>query len=130
MSNQQISNANNWGTHLNSFANAATNLYTGQRSALNTANGSKFEGEAMLTKFYNQITDYNQLNTDYSSYAAYINGFQNKGTDLKSCQFLRNDMLIFSNTICFKTVSAFADQTLWICLMGPSLCLMAICMFA
>jgi len=39
-------------------------------------------------------------------------------------------MLIFSNTICFKTVSAFADQTIWIALMGPSLCMMAICMFA
>lgn len=39
-------------------------------------------------------------------------------------------MLIFSNTICFKTISAFADQVKWLCLMGPFLCLMAICMFA
>jgi len=39
-------------------------------------------------------------------------------------------MLIFSNTICFKTIGAFADQVKWLCLMGPFLCLMAICMFA
>jgi len=39
-------------------------------------------------------------------------------------------MLIFSNTICFSTISAFADQTVWLCLMGPFICLMSICMFA
>jgi len=43
---------------------------------------------------------------------------------------LRNNMLIFSNTICFKTVSAFADQTVWISIFGPALCMMSICMFA
>merc|ERR1712183_582537 len=42
----------------------------------------------------------------------------------------RTDMLIFSNTICFKTVQGFVDQTFFLCLMGPFLCLMSICMFA
>merc|ERR1712183_629314 len=88
------------------------------------------EGAAMLTKFYNQISDYNTLATDFSTYYSYINAFDNTSTALASCAFFRDDMLIFSNTICFKTVSAFTDQTFWIVLMGPTMCLMSICMFA
>ena len=61
----------------------------------------------MLTKFYNQISDYNTINTDFSTFYAYINDFQNKSTDLKSCSIFRTDMLIFSNTICFKTVRKY-----------------------
>merc|ERR1712224_998043 len=67
---------------------------------------------------------------DYKAYLSYINGFAAKANGVKTCSFFRDDMLIFSNTICFKTISAFADQVKWLCLMGPFLCLMAICMFA
>merc|ERR1712224_932542 len=38
--------------------------------------------------------------------------------------------LIFSNTICFNTIQAFVKQTIWLTMIGPSLCLMSICMFA
>jgi len=98
--------------------------------ALNSSGGAKYEGEAVLTKFYNQMSDYSVLITDFASYYNYINGFQNHSTALKSCSWFRQDMLIFSNTVCFETVSKFADQTIWIAMMGPSMCLMSICMFA
>jgi len=39
-------------------------------------------------------------------------------------------MLIFSNTVCFKTISAFAEQTIWLVMLGPSLFVMSMCMFA
>jgi len=78
MSAANIVSANTKVDNLNTFATQATALYTAQRSALNTANGAKYEGEAMLTKFYNRIADYTQLTTDYSKYLAYINGFAAK----------------------------------------------------
>jgi len=130
MSSSNITAANTNVNNLYTFYQSANTLYTNQRTTLNSASGSKVEGEAMLTKFFNQIADYNTLATDFSTYYSFINAFSNTSTALKSCQFFRDDMLIFSNTICFKTVSAFADQTIWIVLMGPTMCLMSICMFA
>jgi len=130
LSSSDLATANTHIANLYTFYTAANTLYTNQRSTLNTSSGSKHEGEAMLTKFYNQISDYNTIVTDFSTFYAYINAFQNKSTDIKSCSIFRTDMLIFSNTICFKTVQGFVDQTVWICLMGPAICLMSICMFA
>jgi len=65
--------------NLNTFATAATTLYTNQRSTLAAASGSKGAAEALLTKFHTQITDYTQLSTDYATYVAYIDAFQTKG---------------------------------------------------
>jgi len=66
--------------NLNTFATAATTLYTGQRTALSTANGAKYESEALLTKFFSRIADYNVLKSDYSTYTNYINAFTKKAT--------------------------------------------------
>jgi len=130
MSILNVASTNTMVMNLGTFYYSAKALYTLQRNTLSQASGSKYEADAMLTKFSNKIADYNTLNTDFSTYYTFINSFQNTTTALKSCKFFRDDMLIFSNTVCFKTVSAFVDQTVWIACMGPFMCLMSICMFA
>jgi len=128
LSSSDLSTANTYIANLYTFYSSANTLYTNQQSTINSGSGS--EGETMLTKFYNQISDYNTLASDFSTFLAYINAFETRSTALKSCSIFRTDMLIFSNTICFKTVQGFVDQTVWLCMMGPFLCLMSICMFA
>jgi len=130
MTTANIASANTYVDNLNTFATAANTLYDNQKNTLDGASGSKGAADALLLKYSNQVSDYTALNTDFSTYMNYINAFNNRGTDLKSCAFFRTDMLIFSNTICFKTVHEFGQQTIWLALLGPSLCLMAICMFA
>ena len=116
--------------NLNTFYTTANTLYTNQQTALDAADGSKLLGKSMLTSFFTKISNYQALQANFSTYYNYINAFQNNSTDLKTCTIFRTDMLVFSNTICFKTVQGFVDQTIWLCMMGPSICLMSICMFA
>jgi len=130
LSSSNISQANTYITNLNTFATAANTLYDNQKTTLSSASGSKYEGDALLTKYSNQVADYTALSSNFSTYYAYINAFQNRSTDLSSCAFFRTDMLIFTNTICFSTVKKFGQQTIWLAMMGPTLCLMAMCMFA
>jgi len=80
MSSSNIATANTYVDNLNTFATAANTLYTNQRTTLAASGGSKGAGEALLTKFNTRITDYTQLNSDYSTYVSYIDGFQTKGT--------------------------------------------------
>jgi len=130
LSSADLSTADTYITNLYTFYQSANTLYTAQQATLAASGGAKYEAEAMLSKFFNQLSDYNTLKSDFSTFYTYIKAFQNTSTDLKSCSIFRTDMLIFSNTICFKTVQGFVDQTLWLCLMGPAICLMSICMFA
>jgi len=133
LSSSDLTTANTYIANLYTFYTSANTLYTNQRSVLSTtgASGAKYEGDALLTAFNaNSFTPYSALNTSFSTFIAYINAFENTSVGLKSCAFFRTDMLIFSNTICFKTVQSFVDQTMWLCMMGPFLCLMSICMFA
>jgi len=80
MSSANIATANTYVNNLYTFYQSANTLYTNERSTLSAASGSKYEGEAMLTKFYNQISDYNTLAADFSSYYNYINAFDNTST--------------------------------------------------
>lgn len=130
LSSSDLSTANTYIANLYTFYSSANTLYTNQRTTINASAGAQGEGVTLLQKFSTYLADYTAINNDFSTFYAYINAFQNTSTDLKSCSIFRTDMLIFSNTICFKTIQGFVDQTLFLCLMGPFLSLMSICMFA
>jgi len=130
LSSSDLTAADTYVANLNTFYTSANTLYTTEQGSLDASGGPKFEGDAMLTKFSDSIPDDAVLQADFPDFYAYIDAFENKSTALKVCSIFRTDMLIFSNTVCFKSIQGFVDQTIWLCLMGPSLCLMSICMFA
>ena len=72
--------------------------------ALDAVGGPKNEGDAMLTKFSDQLTDHNVLTADFTTFYTYINAFEARSSALKTCSIFRTDMMIFSNTLCFKSI--------------------------
>ena len=72
--------------------------------ALDGAGGSKAEGDLMLNKFSTFSTDHVALQGDFTTFYAYVNAFENKSSALKTCSIFRTDMMIFSNTVCFKSI--------------------------
>jgi len=130
LSSSDLTAADTYVANLNTFYTSANTLYTSEQTSLDGAGGSKAEGVLMLNKFSTFSTDHVALQGDFTTFYAYVNAFENKSSALKTCSIFRTDMMIFSNTVCFKSIQGFVDQTIWLCLMGPSLCLMAICMFA
>merc|ERR1711988_427036 len=77
MSSANIATANTYVNNLYTFYQSANTLYTNERSTLNAASGSKYESEALLTKFYNNVSNYQTINTDFSTYYTYISTFVN-----------------------------------------------------
>jgi len=92
ISSSNIIVANGYVNNLYTFYTSANTLYTNMRSTLASASGSKYEGEALLTKFSTNLSNYQTINTDFATYYTYIAGFQNGSTDLKSCTIFRTDM--------------------------------------
>jgi len=83
-----------------------------------------------LTKFKDGSGDYTSLAALLPDYLAYINAFNAKSTGIKSCSIFRQDMLIFSNSICFDFVEKNVIQSVWLSFLGPFVFIMSIAMCA
>ena len=126
-----ISSSQTLYTNLSSFLTEANTLYGDLVSATNGLDGSSgpgTEGTTLFTKLSNSATHWSSLQTLMANQWAFVNALDVKSTSVKNCTILQQDMVIFSDSVCWSFGKWFVWQSIFFAAIGPIMLMMSILM--
>jgi hypothetical protein len=118
-------------TNLSSFLASANTLYGNMMSGtvgLDTSNGPETEGTTLMTKLSNSAPDWSSLQALMANQWAFVNALDVKTTSVKNCTILQQDMVIFSDSVCWSFGKWFVWQSIFFAAIGPIMLMMSILM--
>jgi len=126
-----ISTVQTYLTNLNGFSTSADSLYTSMVSGVNgldSGTGPATSSDTLLTKLTDSATHWGSLETLLTNQWAFIKALDNKSSGLKNCTILNQDMVIFSDSVCWSFGKWFVYQSIFFAAIGPIMLMMSILM--
>jgi Fe-S cluster biosynthesis and repair protein YggX len=117
--------------NLDLFTKSADSLYvkmvTGT-GGLDTSIGPGDEGTLLFDKLSNSATHWSTLQTLMANQWAFVNALDVKTTTVKNCTIFQQDMVIFSDSVCWSFGKWFVWQSIFFSAIGPIMLMMSILM--
>jgi hypothetical protein len=126
-----ISQSHTLFSNLASFATSANMLYTDMvtgTNGLDDTSGPGTEGTTLFTKLNNSATNWSALQSLMANQWAFVNALDVKSTTVKNCTILQQDMVIFSDSVCWSFGKWFVWQSIFFSAIGPIILMMSILM--
>jgi Fe-S cluster biosynthesis and repair protein YggX len=117
--------------NLNTFLTSADDLYVKMvdgTDGLDTSNGPGTRGTTLFTKLSSSATHWRAIQTLMANQWAFVNALDVKSTSVKNCTIFQQDMVIFSDSVCWSFGKWFVWQSIFFSAIGPIMLMMSILM--
>jgi Fe-S cluster biosynthesis and repair protein YggX len=99
-------------------------------NGLDSTNGPGTEGTTLFNKLNSSASHWSALQTLMVNQWAFVNALDVKSTTVKNCTIFQQDMVIFSDSVCWSFGKWFVWQSIFFAAIGPIMVTMSILMCA